>query len=61
MRGSTLHRGYAKKRYYDGTFISYDHYGFVLIDINVADKSHTGTMYSFGNADAPLECVPLDT
>jgi purple acid phosphatase-like protein/type IX secretion system substrate protein/calcineurin-like phosphoesterase family protein/concanavalin A-like lectin/glucanase superfamily protein len=61
--GSVLDRWgmYANQRDYPEIHASYDHYCYVIIDIDIRDKSYTGTMYSLGNTDKSLDAVALDT
>ena len=41
--------------------VALDHYHFVVVEIDVDNRSFAGTMYSFGNPDRPLDGVVADT
>ena len=41
--------------------ISYDYHCYVIVDVDMDNKSYTATMYSLGNPDKPMYNVPLDT
>jgi len=41
--------------------IAYDYHGYVIVDVDMDNKSYTATMYSLGNPDKPLYNVALDT
>ena len=40
--------------------ISYDYHGYVIVDVDMDNKSYTATMYSLGNPDKPMYNIPLD-
>ncbi|OPZ97910.1 MAG: Calcineurin-like phosphoesterase [Bacteroidetes bacterium ADurb.Bin408] len=40
--------------------VSYDHYCYVIVDVDLSDHSYTASMYSLGNPEYPLYNVLLD-
>ncbi|MEI6765367.1 MAG: fibronectin type III domain-containing protein [Bacteroidota bacterium] len=39
----------------------YDHYSYVIVDVDIDAKSYTATTYSLGNPDKRLNNIPLET
>ncbi len=52
---------YRNQTDYPEIHTAYDHHHFTIIDVDVAEQSYTGTMYSLGNSDGPLDAAVLDT
>ncbi|MBI5217872.1 MAG: metallophosphoesterase [Bacteroidia bacterium] len=61
--GSFLDRWgmYSNQTNYQEIHRSFDHYSYVIVDIDIADQSYTATMYSLGNEDHPRNNEILDT
>ena len=61
--GSELDRWglYANQADYPEIDATYDQYSFVIIDVDVADASLTGSAWTLGNPDRPVQTTLLDT
>ena len=60
--GSSLDRwgAYENQIDYPEIYLAYDHYCWTLIDIDLENKSYTGTTYSLGHPDKLLDNIVID-
>ncbi|MBN2891902.1 MAG: metallophosphoesterase family protein [Bacteroidales bacterium] len=53
-------REYPNQTDYNDIFLAYDHYSWMLVDVDVENKSYTATTYSLGHKDKFLDNVVID-